>query len=172
MIRKAIWLLLTVGVATSAAAQVNKCKGPNGKVIYSDAACAMPEDMQRVKTNQNTVDGSGDRRNAEEVRAKSAMDALMNNPPAQCKFGAFKYNDQKGKALANDAQQECLRNVLAEQSGSPTSDRAYRLWNDHHTLTSNKRNAAVSAAISASRRSAGMSCKPNPMGTGLDCQPN
>lgn len=169
---KLIFVSLLIAMCAPALAQVNKCKGPGGKVIYSDAACDTPEKMQGVKITPNAVDASGDRRNAEDMRAKSEMEELRQNPPIQCRFSSYKYKDEKGKQLAFDAQQECLQNVIAERKGAPISDRKYQLWNDHHTLTTQKRNAAVSNAINSTRRQGGMTCRPNPMGTALDCQPS
>lgn len=69
---------LLLSIALPSAAQVNKCKGPGGKIIYSDAACDTPERMQRLRIQDNSLDASGDRRLVEEgaVNNGSEMDAL------------------------------------------------------------------------------------------------
>lgn len=205
---KFVFFVLCFGLASPGFAQVFKCKGSNGKVTYSDAACGMPDEMERVKTNQNTMDASGDRRNVETLRAKTEMEALQlrdsrelqalqYNPPPQCKFKSYK--DARGKRLAEDATQECLQNVIAERRGSPPSDIKYRLWNDYQTLraqmqAANAARAAASAAASAATaarnasaaasaattaQNAGnqnsfgrkeLTCRPNLIGTALNCQ--
>jgi len=53
--------------------------------------------------------GSVDPRKAEDSRAPSTVNSPLHYPPAQCKLGALEYNAHNGKALVNDAQQECLR---------------------------------------------------------------
>jgi hypothetical protein len=64
-------------------------------------------------------------------------------PPAECKFKSFKNNDSKGKILADNATAECVENMVRKANGQPISLEAYNLWKDHHSIESDKRNAAI-----------------------------
>lgn len=46
-------------------AQVNKCKGPDGKIHYSDTGCAANQSGGQVKLQNNTIDTSMDWRRSE-----------------------------------------------------------------------------------------------------------
>jgi hypothetical protein len=192
---KFVFFALCFSLASPSFAQVFKCKGPNGKVVYSDAACGMPDEMERVKTNQNTMDASGDRRNVEMLRAKTEIEALEyqergelavleSNPPPECKFKSYK--NARSKRLAEDATQECLKNVIAKRKRLPTSDAKYRQWNDDQTLRAQQQAAnaaraaagAAASAASAAQNAANqnsfgrkeLTCRPNMMGTELQCR--
>lgn len=129
--------LLTIGIALaacSASAQVVKCKGPGGKVIYSDVPCPDGAAGQSVNTQANVLDASGARKDVVRNKFNAEFETMMQNPPPQCQFASFKKNDEKGQLLASNAQAECVSNVLNERDGFPISERHYRLWQDHRQV--------------------------------------
>lgn len=145
--------LLLAGLCSTAIAQINKCKGPGGKIIYSDAACDMPDKMERIKTHQNTVDASGDRRNAQEMRARSEMEDLQRNPPQECQFEG---KSGKRQQLARRASEECVKNKIAERNGERASyvaQQNYRDNEEHRRRLIEGVAAANAAAAANSRRS-------------------
>lgn len=178
--RATLFAILFACLCTSAAAQVVKCKGPGGKVIYSDAPCPDGDEGQKVNTQANVLDGSADRRAAERNRIQatsntetSEVNALLQNPPLQCKFKSFKLSDSKGKILADNAKRECVQNILAERKGEPTSDRNYRLWRDHYDSERSSREQAVTRSTIQSQQfqnnSRAYTCNPNGIG-GVVCK--
>ena len=102
--------------------------------------------------------------------------------PPECKFRYFTLGDDKGKVLAANAKQECLRNKAlkaAGQAGGVTYE-AYALWKDHFEVENNRRQQALNrsnaANAAASRnqqqpaRSQSLRCEKNYLG-GMDCTP-
>ena len=132
--RATLFAILFACLCTSAAAQVVKCKGPGGKVIYSDVPCPDGAAGQSVNTQANVLDASGARKDVVRNKFNAEFETMMRNPPPQCQFASFKKNDEKGQLLASNAQAECVSNVLNERDGSPISERHYRLWQDHRQV--------------------------------------
>lgn len=136
--------------ASAASAQVVKCRGADGRVTYSDGPCAAGAPGQAVNVQGNVLDGAADRAAAAELRraeaqttAERQMQALMQNPPQQCRFKHFQIGDRQGKVLADNAKRECIQNLQAEKNGQPTSDRHYRMWRDHYDSERADRNHAI-----------------------------
>lgn len=177
--------------AVNAQAQLRKCVAPNGKVTYSDVVCDSGSTAATVRNaDGNTVDTSGMRQQAEISQQRVDRTIAMQNPPSECRFRSYKFNDEKGKALADSAQRECIENLLATKQGKPTSKEAYTLWKDHHELTTATREAAHNRAVSTlnadniarsneraiqgavkSAEQRELTCKPNLMRTALECKP-
>jgi hypothetical protein len=152
-------------------AQVQKCVGPDGKVTYSDRMCANTARASGVNTDANHAD-IGSRQQAQRIQSRQDDEraaALRQNPPTECKFAAYKNGDEKGKLLASNATEECLRNMDAKRTGQPTSQEAYNLWKDHHQMATAKRQGSMNRATAAAAPR-GMTCRPNAMGTALDCR--
>ena len=179
----ALALLVLVALGTSYA-QVRKCVGPNGKVTYSDSLCAGGTASETsVRTDANTLDSSGYRQQAEQMRSNAAVDQAMSQEASTCKFEYMALGDSKGKALASAAKQECLANIRAKATGQPINKDAYNTWKDHHTLKSAQRQSAVDRAnandnANATRQAIersgaanrkGFTCRPNALGTALNC---
>lgn len=145
--RKIAIALIFVACTASVQAQVRKCVGPNGKVTYSDSLCAGGTASETsVRTDANTLDSSGYRQQAEQMRSNAAVDQAMSQEASSCKFEYMALGDSKGKALASAAKQECLANIRAKATGQPISKDAYNTWKDHHTLKSAQRQSAVDRA--------------------------
>ena len=153
---------------------------PRGKVIYSDVPCPDGAEGQKVNTQANVLDGASDRRDADRSGMQatsntetSEVNALLQNPPLQCKFKSFKLSDSKGKILADNAKRECVQNILAERKGEPTSDRNYRLWRDHYDSERSSREQAVTRSTIQSQQfqnnSRAYTCNPNGIG-GVVCK--
>ncbi len=130
-----------------ATAQVNKCKGPGGKIVYSDGPCDSGSAGQRLTVHQNAIDASGDRRAAQAYRESADIDALMQNPPSKCQFEG---KSGKRQELAERAKQECVRNAVAERSGGATSNDAQQAYRDNEE---HRRRLMEAAAASGGRRS-------------------
>ena len=135
-------------LATTSQAQVRKCQGPDGKVIYSDVVCADTKAKETtVNTSANTLDHSGLRAQGERIRAQEdAAELASMKVPAQCKFKAYAYGDAKGQALKQQAELECMQNLQAAKQGRPQSTEAYQMWKDHFDQTSANRNAIAAQA--------------------------
>lgn len=143
MKRLVLWALL---FPLAAFAQVHKCAGPGGKVILTDKPCAPADSLGVMVVRPNTLDTSeGHAANARQLDAIEASQ-IAANPPAQCRFKAFKYGDKQGQLLRDRATQECVQNIIAAKQGKPTSTEAYQMWRDHFNQTSNDRNAALARA--------------------------
>ena len=167
-------------LAAGASAQVVKCKGPGGKVIYSDVPCPDGAAGQSVNTQANVLDASGERLQSaiskgQEQAAADAQEVnmLMQSPPQECRFKHFALSDTKGKMLADNAKRECVQNMVAERRGGQTSDRRYRLWREHYDSERASRNQAVNRAQMQSQQiqnqSRNYQCSPNGIG-GFNCR--
>lgn len=157
-------ILLALLLPLAVGAQVRKCQ-IDGKTVYSDSQCGQQGAV--VNTTANTVDSSGlraqvqrDRDEAQQQRETLEQEGqvarLTANPPVECRFKSYKYGDAKGKALADSAKAECIRNAVAKQQGKPTTNDAYTRWKDNYEQTAADRRAAVeqiSAAENARRAS-------------------
>lgn len=141
-------------------AQVRKCIGSDGKVTYSDFVCAANTASETsVRTNQNTVDHSAQRKDVRQALDATEAEKILSGPaPVECKFKSFKNGDAKGKVLADKAQFECVRNILNAKQGMPPVKIDYQNWNEHHTLEANKRKSTSTV----------VNCMPNGFG-GLRC---
>ena len=165
-------ILLAIGLTVAASgvsAQVNKCKDADGRVTYSDRPCVDGGTGERVNTQGNALDGSTDRLNAARNRVQAESDAesrevnsMMQSAPAQCTFKSFRFGDKKGTVLADNAKRECLKNLIAERKGEPSSDRDYRLWREHF-------DSERAARAQRSSNSRTYDCMPNGYG-GATCR--
>lgn len=189
--RATIFAILFACLCTSAAAQVVKCKGPGGKVIYSDVPCPDGAAGQSVNTQANVLDASGERfqsarsKGLEQAAAdEQEVNMLMQSPPKECRFKHFALSDSKGKVLADNAKRECVQNMVAERRGGQTNDRHYRLWREHYDSERNARNQAVTRSAIQSQQLQNQqlqnqqfqnnnnrtyTCNPNGIG-GLNCR--
>ena len=167
--RATLFAILFACLCTAAAAQVVKCKGPGGKVIYSDVPCPDGAAGQSVNTQANVLDASGERfqsarsKGLEQAAAdEQEVNMLMQSPPKECRFKHFALSDSKGKVLADNARRECVQNMVAERRGGQTNDRHYRLWREHYDSEMNSRNAAATRAAieqgNTYRQRAGQRC--------------
>lgn len=150
-----ILMLALLAIPLIASAQVRKCQGVDGKIVYSDVLCTDTRAKESaVNTSANTIDHSGLRALARQQRESEELAALNANPPHECRFQAYKYGDEKGQVLRKQATQECIGNIVAVKSGKPASSVAYERWKDHYGQTSADRNAALarSAADSNTQR--------------------
>lgn len=145
-----LFAVLLACLSTSTTAQVVKCKGPGGKVIYSDTPCPEGLQGQEINTQANVLDTSAERAHSARSKAQERITAsenearaLMQSPPKECQFRHFALGDSKGKVLAENAKRECVENLFAERSGRSTSDRHYRLWRDHYDSERASRDRAV-----------------------------
>lgn len=176
----------------NASGQVRKCTGPDGKVTYSDVICASTGHKESgVTVNANTIDGSVLRRQSEQYSDQEAIGQAAS--AGKCKFAYYTLGDDKGKMLSDDAKAECLQNIVAKGKGQQPSLEAYRLWKDHFEMTSSRRQASSARAQSAenarnianSNRNAidavgnklgnqldskTYNCRPNMMGSALECK--
>lgn len=167
-------------LAFGASAQVVKCKGPGGKVIYSDTPCPEWLQGQEINTQANVLDTSAERAHSARSKAQERITAsenevraLMQSPPKECQFRHFALGDSKGKVLAENAKRECVENLFAERSGRSTSDRHYRLWRDHYDSERASRDRAVAQSQKEMQRIQDQNktyrCTPGGMGT-LSCR--
>jgi len=100
--------------------------------------------------------------------------------PPECKFRYFTLGDDKGKVLAANAKQECIRNKALKSNGQAgrVTYEAYMLWKDHFEVENNRRqqalnrsNAANAANAAANRPNPGMRCTPAfSIQGGYDCK--
>ena len=175
-----LFAVLLACLSTATTAQVVKCKGPGGKVIYSDVPCPDGAAGQSVNTQANVLDASGERLQSaiskgQEQAAADAQEVnmLMQSPPQECRFKHFALSDTKGKMLADNAKRECVQNLVAERRGGQTSDRHYRLWREHYDSERSSRNQAVNRAQMQSQQiqnqSRNYQCSPNGIG-GFNCR--
>ena len=138
-------LLIALFVASSAHAQVYKCKTAKGSTEYSDHPCAAVAEPVRIQAAPKDARVPGDDPNARALRMLEASKRRQ-NPPPECKFSSYAYGDSKGKVLAQNAKEECLRNLDLKATGrsDEVSRESYSLWRDHHQLEQDDRNAALS----------------------------
>lgn len=184
-------IVTTLLICFAAQAQVRKCTGPDGKVTYSDSLCSGNTSRESaISTNANTIDGSNLRREGQRIRADEETANAMQNAPPECKFKSYKNNDSKGKALADKAQLECVRNIKLAKEGLSTSKEDYALWRDHYDQTTSVRQGNLNRAVAADNagriarsneaaiqdggrnktENRRFTCKPNILGTALDCK--
>ena len=181
-------VLVCILVSGASHAQVRKCTGPDGKITYSDFVCAGGTKTESsVRTEANVIDSSGYRRDAQQMKEQESVDRAMQNESSKCKFEYLALGDDKGKALAAAAKQECLSNIRAKATGQPTSLEAYNFWKDHHTQKTTQRQRAVDRAVAQDNANAtrqaiensqnsnnnfnrGFTCRKNVMGDALDCR--
>lgn len=181
-------------------AQTRKCIGADGKVTYSDVVCdARSSSQSTINTNANTIDHSGLRRDAENMRQEKASadieqraNLLRQSNPAECRFRFHKYGDEIGKARAQNAKEECIQNLARGTSNRTAADTS----NEHLESTSQSRSRALDRAQAAensrqdraqatenSRKIEGaidslsrkiedrtVTCKPRPYSKELDCK--
>lgn len=148
-------------VVCTAQAQVRKCTGPDGKVTYSDFICGKDTAREsQVSTDANTIDSSGFRQEAQNNRAEKIRADAKQSGSKKCTFNYYSMADSKGKELAEAATKECYSNIVAKETGGPSTLDAYNMWKDHHDMVANKRNAAASK---------NMNCRPNGFG-GMICE--
>ena len=186
---KTLLLIAMITFCGPSAAQVRKCVGADGKVAYSDTVCNSGAASTAVQNlDVNNIDNSGFRREAEAVNLGLENERLRQNPPLECQF-RFHPRDEKGKTLAYKAQEECVRNLLAQRNGAPASKLNYSMWKDHYDQIDSRRQAAANRAVSsinaqeisrsnnaAAQRSLGvqgdrkLTCKPNFARTALICE--
>jgi hypothetical protein len=163
---KAIFILATLlFVCVSSNGQVRKCKGPDGKITYSDTLCSTNTVSESgVQTNANTMDASTlrqdmSREKAEALEAadrrqtEATVNRAMQAGSSSCKFSYLAIGDEKGKQLADAAKQECLLNIQAKAKGQPISLEQFTYWNSHHQLMTTRRQARVSRILCKRRLS-------------------
>jgi hypothetical protein len=81
--RRTISLALVL-VACVSHAQVRKCVGADGKISYSDVICAGGASEKGVRTDANTIDTSGFRKQAEQDKASATEQTKLDSTkPAQ-----------------------------------------------------------------------------------------
>jgi hypothetical protein len=101
-------------------AQLNKCMGPDGKVSYSDKACATNSTKKEaVQIQENTLDGSSARQDVQNVKIKEAVQGALQVGSGKCRFYHYAVGGEMGKQLAVIAKEECLANIAARISGQP-----------------------------------------------------
>lgn len=161
VLRSASFFLSIVGalvLSPAAAVDVYKCKSSSGKMEYSDVPCAgVSSGKVRVNNTDfgnagNVPEGDPNARALKILQSGRAREDALRDGSKKCSFSSFKVGDQKGKALAAEAKEECLRNLELKADGKPTSSDAYGAWKDHHEMTSNKRHSA--ATVAAANRAA------------------
>lgn len=134
---KSLIALCLLLISSTCVAQVYKC-AVSGKTIYSDIPCSIsPERM-------NMAPSSGGFISAKKIAASDGpMD--LSEAPIECKFKSYSYGDKKGKVLADNAKEECMRNtsLKKEGRGQEVSMEAYGLWKDHHQMESNRRRSSI-----------------------------
>ncbi|MDP3843076.1 MAG: hypothetical protein Q8Q81_10870 [Oxalobacteraceae bacterium] len=83
----------------------------------------------------------------------------ISNAPLECKFRSYKFGDDKGKLLADNAKAECMRNIERKKDGrgQEASLEAYNFWKDHSQMTAAKRSSSKT-----------VNCVPNGFG-GMRC---
>ncbi len=186
-------IVATVLLGANAQVQLRKCMGPDGKVTYSDVLCGSSSTTGSISNpHGNTLDTSGFRKEAQKMQASQdeadanerLAAARQKNTPQECKFAYFSLGDEKGKKLAANAKEECLRNNEAKKVGEATSLEHYNFWKDHRNQKSADRQAAVTRANADANAQATRSaidratttienrryrCKPSYSGRELDC---
>lgn len=185
-------LIATIFIASCAMcmeashAQLRKCTGPDGKVTYSDVVCAGGAAASSIKNpGGNSIDTSAlrdDTSRLESQPAKATGESSA-SPPQDCKFEYYVLGDNKGKRLAANAKEECLRNNQAKLNGGPTSLEHYNFWRDYRGIKTSERQAAIAngnAAARAAQQSLNnvgkpepkqkLTCRPNLRGTELECE--
>ncbi len=130
-----LFTAVIVLVCVHAHAQLRKCTAPDGKVTYSDFVCDSSSATGSIKNpNGNTLDSSGFRQEVQRSQANGPT-------PVACKFSYYAIGDEKGKALAANAKEECLRNIDSKRDGTAPSLEHYNFWRDHRQLMVTIRNS-------------------------------
>ena len=145
-VKSFIFAALVLALGTNVHAQLRKCTAPDGKVTYSDFLCNTSSTEGTIKNpNGNSLDASGSRQQAQrsQVNEEPAINpkSSSQSAPTECKFSYYAVGDEKGKVLAANAKQECLRNNEAKKEGRETSLEHYNFWKDHQQMMSTKRSA-------------------------------
>ena len=146
--RLIVTLIISLAM-TCANAQVRKCVGPSGKITYSDSLCESGNSTTVVRNLEaNNLDNSGSRQQVEAAAVERNREEIIRNPPIECRFKSHS-RDEKGRALANRAQEECIQNLLAKQKGGSKNNGNYELWKDNYDQISARREAAANRAVSS-----------------------
>ncbi len=171
-VRPAGALLATVLIAVfalfagAAHAQVRKCTGPDGKVVYSDFVCAGNTVKEGgISSSTNSVDATGLREESKKIRGDKAVEAALMNNAQECSFPSSS-RDEKSKALAAGAKDECLANIAAKATGGTTSKEAYAAWKEYQDMAVGRRNSGAEAAAVGGKT---VNCVPNGSG-GMRCR--
>lgn len=195
-IQSNFFVLIACGLllSSNASAQINKCKSPSGATVYSDKPCETGAPGKQVHITENVMSSDGDRRLIAEQReaalrqhAANREAYLMNVTPAECTFKAYKLGDERGKALAQQAKQECIRNIIARERGEPATSTQYQqMWQSNRNYQATVRGAAIremnaqirdstremNANVRDLNKSRNMRCTPSAYGRELDCKPS
>ena len=123
-------LISLILAASQAHAGVYKCTNAQGKIEYSDKPCSdgvrmrvdVPPDINVVPKAATppaerqptgvTLEPPSAPSTARSTREPSDWSA-----PANCQFSYYTFGDEKGKVLANNAKNECLRNNTLKAQG-------------------------------------------------------
>lgn len=76
--RLSLRLIITAAfcaLALPALAQVHKCKGPDGRIVYSDGPCAMGASGGQINVQHNTIDASMDRERTQRYIEQQQMES-------------------------------------------------------------------------------------------------
>lgn len=192
-----IFLIASAVIAASAHAELIFCVGSDGQRVLRDIRDCPSARKSGAVTNPDTRTAPPAPAAVPMVPAAqydtmrgAAPSGNSQETPPECKFRYFTLGDDKGKVLAENAKQECIRNKALKAAGQANgvSYDAYTLWKDHFEIESNRRNealdrlnaanaanAAASAAASAAANAAAnrpnrdMRCRPDNLG-GLRCE--
>lgn len=139
-------LLLALLFPLMCNAQVRKCTGPDGKIVYSDFICSTGTVKEvTVRTDVNNLDHSGLRKEGRRIQETEELADLTANTPNECRFKYY-IGDLRGKAMAAKAKAECIKNLVAVKQGTPTGTEAYSQWKEGYDQTGIDRRAAVARA--------------------------
>lgn len=147
-------------------AQIHKCKGPDGKVVYSDTLCLGNESKAHVYIphggNGAGFDNSEAKAKAGNMKFEADVAEATRNVPVECKAFRYHYGDKTGQELSAKAKQECILNAVASKNGEPVSTKARDAWKDYFDRT----DAIKQRALNASKS---LNCTPN-YGGGMTCR--
>lgn len=141
--RKWLWQAMAAVAAvsaTSAGAQLYKCKGPDGKIVYSDTKCEASATGDALKVTPMGTTKSEREKAMEEAAAKKVEDE---------KKAAEK--DAERKALAKEVAEEMRRSGSGSASPAPTP---YELTSADRSRISELQISANSLAAHAEQREA------------------
>lgn len=127
-------LLLTLLLAFGSQAEIRKCTGADGKVTFSDSACAVntvSEQGVKVYANTNSQDMSADRRAAAASGKRDRIDSMLASPPEECKFRSSASQDSK--TLAANAARECVENIVSGNSSGQHRARWKEYWDSRNS---------------------------------------
>lgn len=146
-----LFALSVLALPVSTWADIYSCEENGSKVLRSEP-CAK-ESVRAPKSRGATTRTIPADDKPSEDKPTSGLPSPHNKSARtdpECRFSYYVYGDEKGKALAANAKEECLRNKILRrdgQAGAMTLD-AYRLWKDHFEIVSNNRNQAINRANS------------------------